>query len=149
MGIEAFGVREVADRLRLIGGRAAHPTLFAERARSIITEEEKALWDDSPWEPLKAATDKRKARQHQDPRTLRVHEVLERALTVPDAPGQMWEATGDDSWWRFGLSQQGPAYYGLFHQLGLGVPRRTILKATPRMAKRMSRAWGAYIVGRD
>ena len=136
----------MSSRLRHLGDRAGATGEFFRRVARLLLDQHRERFLRSPWLPLDPDTVRRKARQGQDPRILRVTGTLERALTVWGAPGQKLQITPDEL--VFGLEQSGAAYYGVFHQRGEGVPKREVVKATQATRRRVAEALRDHLFGR-
>lgn len=80
---------DLRNTLNRLGGRAQHPKPAFEQILKLIVGRYRRRFAGGEWKPLAPATVERKSRQRLDPRVMRAHGALERALTAPGrAPGR-------------------------------------------------------------
>ena len=99
------------------------------------------------WKKLDPATIRQKARRGQPTAALQATGTLMRALTQPHAPGQQVTLKPEEL--RFGLTPNGAAFYGRFHQKGQGVPKRILFSITPPQRASIKGKIRAYLVHGD
>lgn len=119
---------------RMVDARPAFRTI----ARDLMAGERQRFDTEGfgRWPRLDPDTIRRKRRSGQSDRVLEASGRLRRALTSPGAPGQRLDIDRDQL--RFGLQPNGAAYYGRFHQVGKGVPKRRVVGVTPRQRVKIS-----------
>jgi hypothetical protein len=127
--IQVSGADSAGRHMRDLGDRLldARP-VFLDIVKSTILPAERRRFDSSGfgrWPRLDPDTIRRKSRRGQPQRILEATGTLKRALTVLGASGQRLAIRPNEL--RFGLTPNGAAYYGRFHQLGKGNPKRVVI----------------------
>lgn len=140
------GTGIAAGRLRDLAHRSEDATEVFGKIARLLMRDEAERFSRSRWTPLDPDTVRQKAKAKRDPRILRATGRLRAALTVWGFPGQRLDIGPDEL--VFGLDDQGPAYYGKFHQRGEGVPKRTIVQATPNTRREVREALLDHLLGR-
>lgn len=143
-----------SDRFDLMSERARNPRPVLLDVLDLLHQGEKRRFNSSAgWEGLSAATrarDQRKDKRYKsgrDPRLMRASGALERALTIKGEDPSISDVGKDTL--RFGIKGgRTPVYYGRFHDLGDGVPRRQVLVFSSVTRKRTSRVVTDYFAGR-
>ena len=125
MVVEATGAARAQRDLEAMGRRAQDVKPLDQVIRGIFLKAEEARFQGTEqrprWKPLADSTRERKAREGQDPRTLRATQVLHRSLTEPGAAMQVDEPTTGS--FRFGTKVP----YAFYHDTGTGVPKRKLV----------------------
>jgi hypothetical protein len=143
--IRVLGEKKAAMRFRDMAVAAENNSSFFRAAARILMRATAQRFSASPWVPLDKETIRQTARKGRDIRVLRATHTLEHALTMWGAPGQKLEITDDEL--TFGLTPNGAAYYGRFHQTGASVPKRKLLSVEGAQ-NRLNVAYRNHIMGR-
>lgn len=149
VNLDATGHVRAAAHVRDIGDAAANPQPFFRAAARILMRAVRDRFTVNDWAPLDVDTIRRKTRSGMLPGTLRARGKLERALTFWGAPGQLLTIEADEL--RFGIDQQGDAFYGYFHETGRGVPQRQMLRPVARsrsVRRKLQDALRNHLLGR-
>jgi hypothetical protein len=136
--VEAFGVGETVEGLRMLGARAYNTFPLMEQLKEYLFMTQRQRVQEAPWTPLTEGTIARKASQNEDTSILRdewrpiggkptrVGNKLYFALTMDGATGQLKTATR--TWAIFGVKSHGKQelFYARFVQNVKGTKRRIL-----------------------
>lgn len=156
--IEVNGDAQAAHFIEQIGYRASHTLPLMKDLVEVLQLQQKRRMEQKPWAPLEANTVARKVSENENPDTFRdearrikgqatrVPDALYRAITVPNAPGQLRYVTRASATFGLKSAGHGEFFYARFVQNVKGKKRR-ILALTPDDALMLTGFTELYIMG--
>lgn len=136
--IEVNGDVKAVDAILAVGKRAQETRPLMEAITGMLQSQQRARVNQSPYAPLEASTIDKKIRENEAPVILRdssrrikgvptrVPDALYRAITVPNAPGQLRRITRASATFGVKSAGHGELFYARFVQNVKGKKRRIL-----------------------